>query len=283
MILRKGPAAGNKLRPASLITGPNPPVFFNPNQTLPVSVSGEKCSLDCAHCRGHFLKTMKTLPEVLGKSSDKANSFLVSGGCDREGRVFLPPEDDLPRLASKGRLNFHVTLIDDEQLAEIIPWAHTVSQDLHGDDRVIREVLGLEKSFADYSASYKRLWSRARVIPHILIGLGGEEFTGEKRVVKLLENYPPPAVIFLVYLPLVKSPLTPQKPPPLDKVIDFLGWAKSRLEGVPLVMGCMRPGGKYRTELDCQVLDLGFSGLVQPSCSFQSPILSKECCALWDW
>lgn len=283
MNLKKGPAAGYNLRPASLITGLSSPVFFNPNETLPVSVSGEKCSLDCAHCQGHFLKTMTPLIEAGGKNPDKIKSFLVSGGCDREGRVYLPAEEDLPNLASKGRLNFHVTLIDDEQLTQIIPWAHTVSQDLHGDDRVIREVLGLEKSFTDYWASYKRVWSRARVIPHILIGLGGEKFKGEKRVVKLLENYPPPAVIFLVYLPLVKSPLIPKKPPSLNKVIDFLGWARLRLEGIPLVMGCMRPGGKYRLELDKQVLNLGFSGLVQPSCSAQSPILSKECCALWDW
>ncbi len=283
MKLKRGPAAENQLRPASLITGPDPVVFFSPSKTLPVSVSGEKCSLDCAHCQGHFLKTMTPWAEVLEQGTRDRRSFLISGGCDKEGRVFLPPEKDLPGLAERGRLNFHVTLIDEDQLEIITPWAHTISQDLHGDDRVIRKILGLEKSFKDYAASYKRVWSRARVIPHVLIGLGGEEFEGERKVIKLLGNYPPPAVIFLVYLPLIKSPLTPKKPPALEKVINFLGWAKEELQGVPMVMGCMRPGGKYRTELDNQVIKLGFSGLVQPSCMVQSPIISKECCALWDW
>ncbi len=283
MNLKRGPAAANELRPASLITGPCPPVFFNPSKTEAVSVSGDSCSLDCAHCRGHFLKNMTDLGELLASEASDKRSFLISGGCDREGRVFLPSQEKMSLLGKRGRLNFHVTLVDEEQLNKIIPWAHTISQDLHGDERVIREVLGLNKSFSDYADSYRRVWSRTRVIPHILVGLGGESFEGEKRVVKLLENFPPPAVIFLVYLPLIKSAIVPQKPPPVDKVIHFLSWAKSRLEGIPLVMGCMRPGGKYRAELDRGVLNLGFAGLVQPSCSVSGPIISKECCALWDW
>ena len=33
-----------------------------PADTLPVSVTGNSCALDCAHCGGHYLAAMKMSP-----------------------------------------------------------------------------------------------------------------------------------------------------------------------------------------------------------------------------
>ncbi len=284
MIKSREPAADTKLRPASLITGPAPPIFFYPEKTRAVSISGGECALNCEHCRGHFLQSMTSIKELPPQSRNSYNSLLISGGCDKNGQVFLPSPKDLTRLQEQGQLNFHVTLIDRKGLDLIEPHAHTISHDLHGSDRVIKEVLGLkERSFADYAHSYKRVWSRTRVIPHILIGLGGTKFRGEKQILQLLEEYPPLAVVFLVYMPRLHSPVLPSRAPALKAVLEFLQECQERLAGLPLILGCMRPGGKYRVELDRGALDLGLAGIVHPAISAENPIISEECCALWDW
>ena len=284
MIKNREPAAANRLRPASLITGPPPPIFFYPERTRTVSVSGGACALNCEHCRGHFLQNMTPLKEVPPKSETDNNSLLISGGCDKNGQVYLPSKEDLAWLQGQGPLNFHVTLLDRKGLDLIEPYAHTISHDLHGSDRVIKKVLGLKNhSFLDYAHSYKRVWSRTRVIPHILIGLEGTDFSGEKLVIKLLEEYPPPAVVFLVYMPRLQSPLLPSRVPNLEAVLEFLQEAQRSLAGLPLILGCMRPGGKYRVELDRGALALDFAGIVHPAIPGENPIISEECCALWEW
>ena len=55
--------------------------FFYPIKTLPISLTGESCFLNCLHCSGSYLKEMKTREtgfEIL-KNNDYS-SVLISGG-----------------------------------------------------------------------------------------------------------------------------------------------------------------------------------------------------------
>ncbi|MGB4213928.1 MAG: hypothetical protein WBK64_03680, partial [Dethiobacteria bacterium] len=44
--------------------------FVFPRLTLPVSVTGRSCALNCAHCGGHYLQGMASLEEALGRRGD---------------------------------------------------------------------------------------------------------------------------------------------------------------------------------------------------------------------
>ncbi len=56
----------------------------------------------------------------------------------------------------------------------------------------------------------------------------------------------------------------------------------------PLAMGCMRPGGLYRVELDCLAVRAGLNGIVNPAPAavrlarqFGLEVLrGEECCVL---
>jgi len=57
--------------------------FSYPSQTRAVSVTGDKCQLNRAHCGGHYLKHMKALQEERGSvrccHRTETVSFLAQG------------------------------------------------------------------------------------------------------------------------------------------------------------------------------------------------------------
>ena len=58
--------------------------FAYPHHTKSISVTGNQCEQDCAHCGGHYLKAM--LP-ISAMEASSATSFLISGGCKADGTV----------------------------------------------------------------------------------------------------------------------------------------------------------------------------------------------------
>jgi len=58
-------------------------------------------------------------------------------------------------LALGRRLNWHVGLITEAEMAAIAPLADVVSFDLVGDDETIREVYGLDRTVQDYVETYR--------------------------------------------------------------------------------------------------------------------------------
>ena len=61
--------------------------FVYPRLTLAVRTTGTDCPLQCAHCGGHYLKGMAPLQRALSRQKGRYKSFLLSGACDRRGRV----------------------------------------------------------------------------------------------------------------------------------------------------------------------------------------------------
>ena len=88
-----------------------------PGRTLPVSVTGTGCSLQCAHCGGKYLEHMVDVQYLEQALLNKnPSSILLSGGCDSTGRVPLVPQIDRVRriLAQTGRhwVNAHPGIVD---------------------------------------------------------------------------------------------------------------------------------------------------------------------------
>jgi len=237
--------------------------FDYPLRTLAVSLTGTDCELDCAHCGGHYLKSM--VP-VWRANPQGAESCLISGGCDTKGRVPVTSHlDEVSRLRAGRIMNWHVGLIGQAEAEVIAPYVDVISFDFVGDDETIREVYGLEAGVGDYVAAYELLRSYATVVPHITVGLKGGRIAGEYEALDILEELGLEALTFIVFIPTPGTQYSDREPPRPEEVVDLLVEARLRFPGVPIQLGCMRPRGKYRDRLDPLAVRAGVNVIVSPS------------------
>jgi uncharacterized radical SAM superfamily protein len=237
--------------------------FVRPNQTLAVSVTGADCALSCAHCNGHYLRDMVAIQDADATSK---TSCLVSGGCDARGRV--PFSASLGRIAALRpglALNWHVGMIDEEEMRTIAPYVDVISFDFVGDDETIRDVYGLPYTVDDYRRTYAMLRRHARVVPHVTIGLHAGQVRGEYRALEELKAAGLDALVLLVLIPTTGTRYAGCPPPSLEEAASVMHWARKWLPGTPIYLGCMRPGGRYRREIDCLAVEAGLDKVVNPA------------------
>ena len=263
--------------------------FITPRLTLPVSVTGRECALNCAHCGGYYLRGMAGLEEALGRRGRGSRSFLVSGGCNLQGRV--PHRErwaELKALALRGSLNFHPGLVEAEDAAAIGEIAQAVSFDFMADENVIKKVYGLRAIPDDYIRSYRYLRRHCRVVPHICVGIMRGQIESEYRALKMLHHEGAAAISFIVFRPTAGTAFADFAPPPPEEVAELLASARALFPETPLYLGCMRPGGKHREKLDCLALQIGIDKIVLPSAPAKrlaaqiglEVTYGEECCAL---
>lgn len=242
-----------------------------PLDTAVLSLTGQQCALDCAHCGGHYLGGMRSIWEA---EPDGSTSCLISGGCDLTGRVPVLAHLDRVRAwryrsvggASQTRtMNWHVGFVSEHEMATIAPLVDVVSFDFVGDEATIREVYGIERTVDDYVETYSLLRRYARTLPHITIGLRGGEFGHEMRAFELLQRLGLDGLVFLVFTPTPGTRYADRQPPSPSAVAELLAEARVRFSGVPLYLGCMRPKGHYRDELDPLAVRAGLNVVVSPA------------------
>ena len=234
-----------------------------PVDTLPISVTGHSCALNCAHCGGHYLGGMHSLAEL---GTTGASSLLVSGGCDRAGRVPIRQHlDELrPHLVGR-RVNWHLGLVSDDDLAAIAPLGGTVSFDFVGDDETINEVYGLSATADDYERCLERIGRKMRVVPHVTIGLRAGRIGHEWRALERLTRHRFDSLVFLVLVPTAGTAYAQAQPPSLADVAAVMATARLRFPRLSLQLGCMRPAGDYRLKLDELAVRLGANVIVNPT------------------
>ena len=217
--------------------------FVYPRLTLAVRTTGTDCPLQCAHCGGHYLKGMAPLQRALSRQKGRYKSFLLSGACDRRGRV--PHRErwaEVAALAEMGELNIHCGLVTEKEAAALGQVAQTISFDFIADAATIKEVYGLRASPADYLRTYRLLRRHCRVVPHLCLGLAGGEIKGEYRALERLREEGAEAISFIVFRPTPGTALAHCSPPPLDAVARLLAMARVIFPRTPLYLGCLRPG-----------------------------------------
>ncbi|HHY37736.1 MAG TPA: radical SAM protein [Clostridia bacterium] len=266
-----------------------------PSDTAVVSLTGESCALNCAHCGGHYLKGMLSAARAIESGrTGLRSSCLVSGGCTPDGRVPLIDNEEILRDlydAYAGRLNFHVGLIGPKEAELLKRLSATVSFDLVGDDETVREVFGLNRTARDYVASLALLRSGVRVFVHICIGLRGGELSGEYDALRALQRLHQSSLaglVFIVFIPTRGTRFSDRQPPPIPDVVRLIGTARHLFPKTPIYLGCMRPGGIYRKRLDMLAVMAGVQRIVNP---FPSALqlattlglsleTRRECCVL---
>ncbi len=265
-----------------------PPIigFDYPLSTLVISLTGDRCELDCAHCGGHYLEHMVPIWDAHAQG---VTSCLISGGCDKRGRVPVTEHLDAVQRLRPGRvLNWHVGLIGRAEAEVIAPYVDIISFDFVGDQETIREVYGLDVGVEEYVAAYELLRSTATVVPHITVGLRGGRLSGEYRALEILQELGADGLVFLVLIPTPGTRYAHQQPPAPEEVAELLAEARARFPTAPIHLGCMRPRGGYRDLLDPLAVWAGVNVIVSPSSRAVSLAQDlglsvdrrEECCAV---
>lgn len=257
----------------------------HPSETIPISLTGKNCKLKCAHCNGHYLSRMRPLTCLTEGRIKLGTSILLSGGSDEAGKVPIDAEQisgiplDIP-------LNVHVGFQGPDTLTALNGRNVTISFDLIGDRETISDVFGLKISPAEIFEMYLGWASIFPTVPHVTLGLRGGKLSGERKVFEFLRKHPPKALTLLVFRPTPNTPYSGQDPPDLGELAELFFRCVHDFPGI-CQLGCMRPAGNYRLELDILAWWLGVRTIVQPHPKLLKALRSvgvpveqrKECCS----
>jgi len=249
----------------------------SPSAFPSVSVTGSFCALKCKHCGGKVLNTMlpalspQRLVEVCKEIKSKGGlGCLISGGCLPDGSV--PLERFVDAIAEvKKTLGLTVVVhtgVIDAKLAAGLADAGVDAAliDIIGSDETIREIYQLNVCVADYDRSLRVLHeSGIPLVPHVLVGLHYGKLKGEFEALEMIAKYSPSAVIVIALMPIhgtVMEAATPPKPVDIARVLVA---SRLMLPKTPLVLGCMRPKGKHKTETDVLAVKAGVNAIAFPA------------------
>ena len=243
-------------------------IFSYPNKTLAVTTTGNECSLKCAHCNGHYLKNMTDINKIDEKITHRdIDSFLISGGCSFDGEVpIINHLEDIKILKNKGyKINAHLGLMDESDIKKISDYIDVASFDILLNDETIKNVYKIDKKKEDYIKTYEILKKYTRVVPHICIGMDAGQIEGEYDALEYLKTQNPDCITFIVLIPTKGTEFEKIQPPKIEDVIDVICEARIKFPNIHINLGCMRPRGQYRKELDKMAILSGINNIVMPS------------------
>jgi uncharacterized radical SAM superfamily protein len=272
----------------------------NPRRFLPISVTGSACALSCDHCQTKVLDGMISVragEDLFALASrlraEGSEGLLVSGGSTRTGEVpLLPHLRHVPRIKSElgMKVIVHSGVVSPRLAAGLAEaGVDGVMLDIIGANETLREVYHLNLTVADMERSLRLLSGEGlRIIPHIVLGLHYGAFLGEHRALEMLTRYPVSTLILVVLTPLSGTPMAHIPPPRTDLVTEFFGTARLAAATTPVNLGCARPLGPAKTDLDQAAIDLGLNGIAYPADGVieyarsrgLTPRLFEYCCSL---
>ncbi|HEY9207318.1 MAG TPA: radical SAM protein [Candidatus Methanoperedens sp.] len=251
--------------------------FFITSSTFPsISVTGKSCALMCKHCQGKLLESLipATTCEELEKKAlslheKGAKGMLITGGCDRYGKV--PIGSLIPairKIKEKTDLILiaHTGFISRKEAAALKESGlDGIGFDVVGDMETAKEIYGLDVSEKDYMESLRALEDCGiAVFPHVCVGLHSGKMKGELHALELIQHITPVTIIITALMPVAETPMEHVRPDPSDfeKVIKK---AIEMFPGTPVVLGCAHSIGKGREEIERIAIHNGISGIAAPS------------------
>jgi lipoyl synthase len=274
--------------------GPIPPVhFYTPtfktyqtselsscgkNAWPAVSITGGDCKLQCDHCKAKILEPMipARTPEELwrvvnGLVEDGALGLLLTGGSNHRNEVeYAPFYDTIRRIKDNFphfRIAAHAALVDDDGARSMEQSGIDVAMmDVIGAQETITRVYHLKRSVDDFEATLESLVrTRMRVVPHIVIGLHYGEMLGEWKALEIIQRHQPDAVVLVVVMPFYAPVKHPFATPDSETVGHFFQSARAALPDIPLLLGCARPPGQAKMQIDTYAVMAGLDGIAHPA------------------
>jgi len=243
-----------------------------------VSVTGTTCALHCDHCDTKVLRGMTDLRRFDGSLFEMCESLaeggtrgvLISGGSDLRGRVpLLPYIADLKRVRMELGISVrvHVGLPDEETCAALGEIGLVGAMiDIIGHSSTIREVYHLDADPEDYEDALSWLEKyKVPMVPHIILGLHYGKMLGEDRALEMIVRHPPKLLALVVLMSISKTAMAKVNPPTLREIGAFFQKTRGQLPFTPVMLGCARPMGGMKVEIDRLAVDSGFNGIAFPA------------------
>ncbi|MFX1275473.1 MAG: radical SAM protein [Promethearchaeota archaeon] len=253
--------------------------IYIPNKRFPaISVTGGECALECTHCDKKYLNGMEPILNnddlkkyLLDLSENGGTGVLLSGGCDSDGSVpLLNYLDTIKEVKKKTNLiiNTHTGLLNEltaKKLAEVN--VDIISFDINMDDKIIKDIYHLDKDLSDYERAIDLLKKyKLNIVPHICIGLFYGELHKELESIRFIreKDINPSLIVLIALIPPKNSKILFKRPSPEDiaKVIATIRFIFPTTE---ISLGCMRPRGEIKVDLEKYAIKAGITRLEIPS------------------
>ncbi|MBU0703538.1 MAG: radical SAM protein [Chloroflexi bacterium] len=240
-----------------------------------ISVTGQQCALQCEHCKGRLLAGMRngSTPQDMLAVGERliaqgCEGVLISGGADADGAVPLKPHlSAIAQLKEWGlRVIVHTGLLDRET-AEGLKAAGVdqVLFDVIGDAATIREVLHLDRSPQDYAETLALLRElEIPVAPHVIAGLHFGQLRGELNALETIARVGADVVVLVVLRPLSRTPMADAPVIAPEAVGRLAAVARLLNPTTPLTLGCARPSGPAKIEMERRAVLAGVNSVAYP-------------------
>ncbi|MFZ2411411.1 MAG: hypothetical protein WAW23_07570 [Candidatus Methanoperedens sp.] len=249
-------------------------IFFFKEPFTPISLTGTRCALECKHCNSYYLRHMldgsdgKLYSQACHLAREGAQGILLSGGSAADGSVPTYEQSDVIQKIkrdTKLKISAHTGIVNSSQSQALSEYLDMALVDVLGDDETIHDILGIDASVADYENTLRHLSSAViPLAPHIIVGLHNGKLKGEFRALEIVKKFNPEVVVIVVFIPTKGTAFGGTAPPKVEDVVKVITKAREMFD-VPLSLSCVRPGGRYRSELDKYAILSGIDRIAVPS------------------
>ena len=233
-----------------------------------ISLTGNRCQLQCEHCKGLLLEPMIPAPTadaLITKCLKLARSgncgVLLSGGSDLEGRLpWRRFYRAISRIKSETNLfiSVHCGFLDFSTASALKEAG--VDQaliDIMGDEETAQEIYHLE-GLERVTGSLEDLFrSGLEVVPHIVAGLMYGRVQGEYEALRIISRFQPSALVIVVLNPLKGTPMATVPPLPPIEVARLIARARVMMPNTPISLGCERPRNKEGELMEALAIHAG--------------------------
>ena len=243
-----------------------------------VSITGGACKLQCDHCKAKVLEPMipATTPEMLWRVVNEqfaqgARGMLLTGGSNHRDEVEYGPFLPVVRRVKDGfpdfRIAIHTALVDDGMARAMQDAGIDAAMlDVIGAQDTVSQVYHLRRPVEDFERSLEALVATSmKVVPHIVIGLHYGRMLGEWHALEMIARHRPAALVLVVAMPFYAPAARPFATPASAEVGRFFLDARAALPELPILLGCARPAGRAKLEIDSYAVMAGLEGIAHPA------------------
>ncbi len=248
----------------------------HPHTFVEVSVTGKECALRCEHCQGRLLEAMvparspgelRQIGESLWRKG--CHGILVSGGAGSDGQVaFGRWIDTLAHLKGLGlKIIVHCGLVDRSGARGLkLAGVDQVLLDVIGDAETSREIYHLDRQPADYRRALETLKEEGlSLAPHVVIGLHRGRVRGEYEAIRRVAEVGVDRLVLVVLTPLPGTPMEFVPPPVSEEIARVLATARLLNPHTPISLGCARPAGPLKFEIERSSIQAGINAIAYPT------------------
>jgi lipoyl synthase len=240
-----------------------------------LSITGDECALQCEHCKGGLLRSMHraSTPEALVAAClqfhrSGNHGVLISGGCDRNGR--LPWDRFLSAIREiKDRtdllVSIHSGLVDRDTACRLKEAG--VDQaliDVVGDDETYRRICHVPFGTERIISSVEALESAGlEVVPHVVCGLDFGAIKGERKALQIVSGFSVSQLVIVSVMEIQRKVGAGFRPPRAQEIAEIIAQARLLMPRVLISLGCARQRGNRR--LEQLAIDAGVNRMALPS------------------